>query len=66
MMAVTQQKTNQSIDVLLRCSKKTVLLIIVVAAVTLFLSAAISIILENVTSVSLPSIGNIHTIGVKA
>lgn len=51
---------------LLRRSKKTVLLIIVVAAVTLFLSAVVSILLDHGSSITLPSIGNIHTIGVKA
>jgi hypothetical protein len=63
---VTQQKTSPSIGTLLRRSKKTVLLIIVVAALTLLLSAAVSIILNNNNPITLPSIGNIHTIGVKA
>jgi hypothetical protein len=63
---LTQQKTSPSVGSLLRRSKKTVLLIIVVAAVTLLVSAAVSIILEHGSSITLPSIGNIHTIGVKA
>jgi hypothetical protein len=63
---VAQLKTSPSIGTRLRSLKKTILLIIVVAAVTLFLSAAISIILNNNTSITLPSIANLHTIGVKA
>lgn len=46
--------------------KKTVLLIIIVAAATLILSGVVSIILERQSNLSFPSIGNIHTIGVKA
>jgi hypothetical protein len=42
------------------------LLIIVVAAVTLLLSAGVSIILNNNNFITLPSIGNIHTINLKA
>jgi hypothetical protein len=67
MIVVTQQKTDPSKGAPLRRSKKTFLLIIVVVAVTLFLSAVVSIILDNhFRSISLPSIGNIHTIGIKA
>jgi len=47
-------------------SKKTVLLILVVAAVAILLSAAISIWLSKVTRLKVPSIGTITTIGVEA
>lgn len=50
----------------LRRSKKTILLIIIVAAATLIISGTISIILDGRNSISLPSIGYIHTVGVKA
>ena len=65
-MAVTLQKRFRSLGALICRSKKTILLIIVVVAVTLLLSAAISIILDSGSIISLPSVGNIHTIGVKA
>ena len=63
---MTQQETKPSIGARLRRSKKTILLIVVVVAVTLLLSAAISIILYSNHLITLPSIGTIHTIGVKA
>jgi hypothetical protein len=65
---MAQQKTSpiSSITPFLRRSKKTILLIIAVAAVTLVLSASISIILDNNHNISLPSLGNIRTLGVKA
>jgi hypothetical protein len=50
----------------LRLHKKTILLIITVAAITLIVSAVVSIMLDGHSIVSLPSIGNIHTVGVKA
>jgi hypothetical protein len=43
-------------------SKKTVLLILVVVAVTLLLSAAISVLLSKVTKLRVPSVGNVITI----
>jgi hypothetical protein len=49
-----------------RPSKKTVLLIFVVAAVTLLLSAAISIWLSQVTKLRVPSVGNVITIDLEA
>jgi len=52
-------------DFLLR-SKKTILLIIIVAAATLIISGTVSIILDDRNNISLPSIGYIHTVGVKA
>ena len=63
---MTQQKTKPSIVARLRRSKKTILLVFVVVALTLLLSTALSIILNSNSSITLPSIGNIHTIGVKA
>lgn len=67
-MTVTKQETSQlsSIAAFFHRQKKTILLLIVVAAVTLFLSAIVSIIVDNGNSVFLPSIGNIRTVGVKA
>jgi hypothetical protein len=50
----------------LRRHKKTIVLIVTVVAITLLVSAAISIILDDRNNISLPSIGYIHTIGVKA
>jgi hypothetical protein len=47
-------------------SKKTVLLILVVAAVTIFLSAAISVWLSKVIKLRVPSLGNVITLGVEA
>jgi hypothetical protein len=50
----------------LRRHKKTILLIVTVATITLLVSAAISIMLDDRNSINLPSIGYIHTVGVKA
>ena len=47
-------------------SKKTVMLILTVAVITLLLSSAISIWLTKVTDLEIPSIGTIKTIGVEA
>jgi hypothetical protein len=47
-------------------SKKTVLLILVVVAVTLLLSAAISMWLTKVNHLKIPSVGNVITLGVEA
>jgi len=47
-------------------SKKTVLLILIVAAITLLLSALISMWLNKVYNLKVPSIGNIHTLGAEA
>jgi hypothetical protein len=47
-------------------SMKTVLLILVVAAVTMLLSAAISIWLTKVNHLKIPSVGNVRTLGVEA
>lgn len=66
MMAVTLEKRFHSFGALIRRSKKTILLIIIVVAITLLVSGIISIILDGGSLISLPSVGNIHTIGVKA
>jgi hypothetical protein len=50
----------------LRSSKKTVLLIIIVAAITLVLSAIISVLLDRSNHLFIPSFGTIRTYGVKA
>jgi hypothetical protein len=50
----------------LRRSKKTILLIVTVAAITLVVSGAISIMLESNSIISLPSVGYIHTVGARA
>jgi hypothetical protein len=50
----------------LRLHKKTIVLIVTVAAITLVVSGAISVILDDRNNISLPSIGYIHTVGVKA
>jgi len=65
---VTKQETSRlgSIAGFFQRQKKIILLIIIVVALTLILSATISIILDNGNFITLPSIGNIRTIGVKA
>jgi hypothetical protein len=67
-MILTHQEHHglHSISDFLRLHKKTILLIVTVAAITLIVSAAISIILDDRGNISLPSIGYIHTVGVKA
>jgi hypothetical protein len=50
----------------LRLHRKTILLIVTVVAVTLIISGAVSIMLDDHGSISLPSVGYIHTVGVKA
>lgn len=50
----------------LRLHKKTLLLIVVVAAITLVVSGIVSILLDGTSIISLPSAGYIHTVGVKA
>lgn len=50
----------------LRHSKKTVLLILIVAAITLILSTLISMLLSRIYNYDLPSLGTIRTTGVNA
>jgi hypothetical protein len=61
-----EDQGSHSASDFLRLHKKTILLIVTVAAITLVVSAAVSIILDGHSIVSLPSIGYIHTVGVKA
>jgi hypothetical protein len=49
-----------------RPSKKTLLIVLMVATVTILLSSALSIWLNEVTDLYIPSIGNVKTIGVEA
>jgi hypothetical protein len=67
-MTVTEQETSWpgTVATFIRRQKKTILLILVVTVMTLVLSATVSIILDNAYPISLPSIGNIKTLGVKA
>lgn len=50
----------------LRNSKKTVFLVLVVAAITIVLSTTISILLSRINHLYVPSLGTIRTIGVEA
>jgi hypothetical protein len=49
-----------------RPSRETVLLIISIAAITLSLSIMIPMLLERTSNLNFPSVGTIHTIGVRA
>jgi hypothetical protein len=61
-----EHKRLHSASDFLRRSEKTILLIVLVAVVTLLISGAISTILDGHSGISLPSIGFVHTVGVKA
>jgi len=50
----------------LRHSKKTVLLILIVAAITIILSTTISMLLSRIYNYHIPSLGTIRTTGVEA
>jgi hypothetical protein len=67
-MILTHQKPDLlgSLGVFLSRSWKTILLIITVVLATLVVSSLVSKILENRNGLNFPSIGNIHTIGLKA
>lgn len=47
-------------------SKKTILLLIAIIAATVVLTTFISILLERISTIHVPSMGTIHTIGVEA
>ena len=49
----------------LRRSKKTILVIVITVALTLLVSAFVSVLLDGNSGIQLPSTGNIHTLGVK-
>jgi hypothetical protein len=59
-------KLFNSLFVLLREHKKTLLLMLVVSTATTLISSAVSIWLSNTHNLSLPTIGTIKTIGVEA
>lgn len=60
------KRSFSSVVTFLRRSKKTVLLIVIVAMTTLVLSALVSSMLSHVDHLNFPSIGTIRTIGIKA
>jgi hypothetical protein len=66
MLTHQEHRRLHSASDFLRRSKKAILLIVIVAAATLIISGAVSTILDDHGSISLPSIGYIHTVGVKA
>jgi hypothetical protein len=49
-----------------RSSKKTILLMLIVAILSIAVTTTISIMLSNIGNLSIPSLGNIKTIGVEA
>lgn len=55
-----------SVTTFLRSSKKTVLLVIITAMISIAVSVAISIWLSRIFNVRVASIGTIHTLGVEA
>jgi len=57
--------TFKSLIELLRSSKRTILLIIITAVITLTISAVISIWLSRIINLQVPSLGTIKTIGVE-
>ena len=65
-MPRTAQNPRDSLIKPLRHHKKTVLLTVGVAAITLSLSIIVPILLDTTTHFNFPSIGTIRTIGVKA
>lgn len=50
----------------LRSSKRTILLILLVVAITLVLSTTIAILSERITKLNVPSLGTVKTLGVEA
>jgi len=63
------RKTKNSLDSLIKSlthSKRTILLIVGVAIITFSLTILISVLLDATTHFNFPSLGTIHTIGVKA
>ena len=55
-----------SLKEFLRSSKRTILLILLVAVITIALSTTISILSERITTLKVPSLGTVKTLGVKA
>jgi len=64
-MSIILSLTRSLMEKVIR-KRKTILLIVVVATLTLIISTAISVWLATTNSVSFPSVGNIRAIGVKA
>lgn len=60
------KKAFDSFDEFLRPSKRTVLLILVVAVITIVIGTLVSILLQRTTNLSVPSLGTIKTLGVEA
>jgi hypothetical protein len=56
----------ESIIRFLQGSKKTILLIIAVSLITLFISAMVAVLLERSGTLTVPSVGTVHTLGVEA
>lgn len=65
-MSRTAENPFDSLIKSLRHQKKTILLVVSVAAITLSLSIIIPILLDATTHFYIPSIGNVRTIGVEA
>ncbi len=65
-MGRVMKKAFDTFTEFLRSSKRTVVLILIVVAITIVISAAVSIMLQRITNLSLPSLGTIKTIGVEA
>jgi len=55
-----------SFTAFLRSSKRTILLILLVAVITIALSTTISILSQSITTLKFPSLGTIKTLGVEA
>ncbi len=60
------KKTFDSFTEFLHPSKRTVLLILVVAVITTLVGALVSILLQRATNLAVPSLGTIKTLGVEA
>jgi len=63
---LTKMRTRfRSFIAFLNCSKKTLLLIMIVAIASVAVTTTISILLSKTTNLTLPSLGNVKTIGVE-
>jgi len=58
--------TRRSVIDFIKCSKKTLLLIMIVAILSISTTTLISVMLSNYHNFSFPSLGNIKTIGVES
>jgi hypothetical protein len=66
MLTHQEHRRLHSASDFLRLHRKTIFLIVTVAAITLIVSGIISIMLDSNSIIGLPSVGYIHTVGVKA